>query len=474
LFTVCPKCTLTLVVTTVDLRAGQGYVRCGRCANVFNALIALREGEPANGISDTAKRRLLETAPKSIEPATSSGVALDAEPEAEPAPEPAPDPEPELESQPEPLEEMPVEEIVLAEESSGAEAVEASLEFDATATDVSEIFISPSEAEHDTGSGSYEAVVLGEEPASPVEVEEVADDASHTDTIAADDWSLLDDDDPPLTDQPADAESIIEESPLAQPKSPQPDPAWVEEMFAEAEAQAEAKARHARVSGRRRSDVAVETVEAIAAPEEVEESEVMPVQAAPTPPSDAAIAALHGDPVKRRPRWQYISGVVALALVLLLQVVHNNRQRLVLSPTFGGLASTVYGWFGVTLMPRWDLSAYEVTLLGAKTEGAEGTRLRVRLSLQNKSLRVQPLPLLRLTLQDRYGNAVATRDLEPQDYLPKRVADRRLLEPDQRIDTEVHVVDPGKAAEGYVIDACLRGDGGAVGCAGDTKRPTVG
>src|SRR5262245_50557977 len=101
MFTVCPKCTLTLVVTTVDLRAGQGYVRCGRCANVFNALIALREGDPASGISDTAKRRLLETAPnKSIEPATSSGVAMD--PEPEPAPAAAPPPEPELEPQPEP------------------------------------------------------------------------------------------------------------------------------------------------------------------------------------------------------------------------------------------------------------------------------------------------------------------------------------------------------------------------------------
>lgn len=443
MFTVCPKCTLTLVVTTVDLRAGQGYVRCGRCANVFNALIALREGEPGNGISDTAKRRLLETTPKSIEPATSSGVALD----------------PELEPQPEPMADMPAEEIVLAEETTGAEATEASLEFDAAATDVSDIFISPPEAEHDTGSGSYEAVVLGEEP---------AEEPSQTDTIAGDDWSLLDDDDPPLNDQPADAESVIEESPLAEQPSPQPDPAWVEEMFAEAEAQAEAKARYARVSGRRASNVAVGSVE------EIEEVEEAPAPPPPTPPSDAAIAALHGDPVKRRPRWQYISGVAALAFVLLLQVIHHGRQSLVLSPTFGGAASTVYGWFGVTLMPRWDLSAYEVTLLGAKTEGAEGTRLRVRLSLQNKSMRVQPLPLLRLTLHDRYGNAVATRDLEPQDYLPKRVADRRLLEPDQRIDTEVHVVDPGKAAEGYVIDACLRGDGGTVGCAGDTRRPTVG
>src|SRR5690242_808973 len=83
LFTVCPKCTLTLVVTTVDLRAGQGYVRCGRCSNVFNALIALREGDPANGTSDPANRRLQETAPKSINPAPGVGVVMDPEPEPE-------------------------------------------------------------------------------------------------------------------------------------------------------------------------------------------------------------------------------------------------------------------------------------------------------------------------------------------------------------------------------------------------------
>ena len=43
MFTVCPKCMLTLAVTANDLRMGQGYVRCGRCANVFNALLALSE-----------------------------------------------------------------------------------------------------------------------------------------------------------------------------------------------------------------------------------------------------------------------------------------------------------------------------------------------------------------------------------------------------------------------------------------------
>jgi predicted Zn finger-like uncharacterized protein len=99
LFTVCPKCTLTLVVTTVDLRAGQGYVRCGRCANVFNALIALREGDPSGGTaSESARLRAMESPPKApIEPAMGAGVAI--EPESEPEPEPqaaaASEPEPE-------------------------------------------------------------------------------------------------------------------------------------------------------------------------------------------------------------------------------------------------------------------------------------------------------------------------------------------------------------------------------------------
>jgi predicted Zn finger-like uncharacterized protein len=53
MFTVCPKCTLTLALTSADLRMGQGYVRCGRCANVFNALLTLSE-EPSEESSAAA------------------------------------------------------------------------------------------------------------------------------------------------------------------------------------------------------------------------------------------------------------------------------------------------------------------------------------------------------------------------------------------------------------------------------------
>src|ERR1700719_828385 len=49
MFTVCPKCALTLVVPPEDLRVAQGNVRCGRCSSVFNALARLAEdrGSPA-------------------------------------------------------------------------------------------------------------------------------------------------------------------------------------------------------------------------------------------------------------------------------------------------------------------------------------------------------------------------------------------------------------------------------------------
>ncbi len=166
MFTVCPKCTLTLVVTTVDLRAGQGYVRCGRCANVFNALIALREGDPATGVSDTANRRLQQTTPPpSTQPALGAGVAMDpepeppaepsaesgpeSEPESQPVPEPEPPAEPEVLIDPvsllEPSEEIASSESQSVEAEPGYSVDETSLEFDAAATDVSEIFISPSE-----------------------------------------------------------------------------------------------------------------------------------------------------------------------------------------------------------------------------------------------------------------------------------------------------------------------------------------
>src|ERR1700726_663347 len=65
MFTVCPKCALTLVVTATALRVAQGYVRCGRCSNVFNALARLSEDRQAAAAAAAQTQASQEVASKS-------------------------------------------------------------------------------------------------------------------------------------------------------------------------------------------------------------------------------------------------------------------------------------------------------------------------------------------------------------------------------------------------------------------------
>lgn len=63
--TTCANCRQQLAVTAADLRVGQGYVRCGRCDKVFNALLTLAEDEP------------VPTEPESVAHGTRSVPALE-------------------------------------------------------------------------------------------------------------------------------------------------------------------------------------------------------------------------------------------------------------------------------------------------------------------------------------------------------------------------------------------------------------
>src|SRR6188768_2369957 len=96
MFTTCPSCRLHLAVTAADLRVGQGYVRCGRCDCVFNALISLadelaREQQSGHVATGTTTIPALEEQP--ADPEAEIGM-LAPETEAEPEPEPELDPEP--------------------------------------------------------------------------------------------------------------------------------------------------------------------------------------------------------------------------------------------------------------------------------------------------------------------------------------------------------------------------------------------
>jgi hypothetical protein len=148
-------------------------------------------------------------------------------------------------------------------------------------------------------------------------------------------------------------------------------------------------------------------------------------------------------------------------------VIHSARNELVRNPTFGPVVAGAYAILGLSLLAPTDLSAYELRQWGAASDPREANRLMLRASIVNRASYAQPLPLLRLTLQDRFGGTLGMRDIGPADYLPGAGA-TGLLEPGQRADALIRIVDPGAEAVGFELDICLPAQGG-VRCANQIK-----
>ena len=177
-----------------------------------------------------------------------------------------------------------------------------------------------------------------------------------------------------------------------------------------------------------------------------------------------------GDFVARRqgPQLRLYAGAALLLLTLTAQYVNHNRDELVCRASLHRPLMALYGALGVKVVPRWDPRVYDVRQLGAAADPSSGGLITVRASIRNGAEQPRPLPLLRVTLQDRFGNRLASGDVAPRFYLPRAVAASASLGAGQRVDAEMVFADPGANAVGFEIDACLPLSGGGVACANDT------
>ena len=378
MFTTCPQCARNLAVTASDLRLGQGYVRCGRCSGVFNALASLTD-EP------TAPEAAPDEPPEPAQPLERPPLASALEAIAVTDGEPPIDPNAET-GENKILRTGVFETIVL--EGNGItqteEAVEES-EVDAQLQALVQRFDAVREAEADL-------------LPPPIELDDDAPPAEDLDL--AEEPSLL-----PALDDPDD-----EATPLSEISFP----------------------------------------EVLPAPDET-------LDALTSGPPEASVSP------SRRGLW--ITGSVVLALLLAGQAVHQFRETLVGQAWAAKPVTALYRAFGVTVEPRWDLQAYDVRQLGADAVPGESPHIAVRASIHNGAKHSQPLPLLRVVLQDRFGNQIATREVAPLEYL--RGTPAQPLAVDQRVDADLLLPDPGQTAVGFEIDACLRNAGGVLRCAGD-------
>jgi predicted Zn finger-like uncharacterized protein len=169
---------------------------------------------------------------------------------------------------------------------------------------------------------------------------------------------------------------------------------------------------------------------------------------------------------ERGSRWAWGIGALLLALLLSMQLAHRYRLPLARDATVGPALREVYSRLGRPLPPNWNLAAFELRQWGASgaAPSAAGT-MTVRASLKNGAAFAQPMPLLRLELEDRFGGTVARRDFRPAEYLKDPAQATRLLPAGASTEAELAIVGTTMETVGYRLDVCLPEDGGVVRCA---------
>jgi predicted Zn finger-like uncharacterized protein len=165
--------------------------------------------------------------------------------------------------------------------------------------------------------------------------------------------------------------------------------------------------------------------------------------------------------------WKILVG--PLVLLLIAQVIHHYRSDLARHPRLGAPLMSTYRALGLQLTPDWDLHAYGVKQWGVVMDPSSPGTLIVRASITNNAAFAQPYPLLKLVLEDRWGDQVRAREFEPAEYLDPGVSPNRLLDSAQQTNATISIVDPGTDAEGFRFDVCLRGRAGPV-CAADVPQ----
>jgi predicted Zn finger-like uncharacterized protein len=563
MFTVCPKCALTLVVTAADLRVAQGYVRCGRCSNVFNALSRLSEDRQA-GAAQAQSSPEPTPAPAPKPPATPPQQRTDATSRTRLAPDltasrkvvqpPVQDARESLAIPPPPP--PPTEPIRYDDDSA---IPEEDLEFNPDATDLNKVFVEPPPSPQFTAAtGTFKAIRLEAQDTARDEEELARTDereAPADDTFDPVDTQVDVEIDPDLLAtmaqltntrlerlEPTPAEPEFTSGPFDEPTPaapPPPPPPPTNSTSATATHRALSAPKAAppakqpmllqppmeqppqplapmRLAERAkaRAEAARTAADPVRAPEtgprpdarkpDNRKQDTRPKADAPKPepkpkaedPRDAPFET-RGSPLEtarairealaprkrslaadttptERPTsffaGMWTAGSAVLLLILVVQVVHHYRHDLAANSTLNGPLTSIYAVLGIPIVPRWDIGSYEVRQLGASTAADDPRWITVRASVKNGAHQAQPLPLLRVTLQDRFGNHIASRDVPPQSYLPRAIPSSSLLSAGQRIDAEMSFVDPGSNAVGFEIDACLPAPGGGISCANDTAR----
>jgi len=171
-------------------------------------------------------------------------------------------------------------------------------------------------------------------------------------------------------------------------------------------------------------------------------------------------------PPRRRSRRTVV--LLFVALVVGGAWAHSERGRLLRHPAGEALLGPLYGALGIEASPDWSPSELRVIRSAAVADPDVPGSLRVTAEFRNAAAFGQPYPILRVTLEDRWGQKVESRDFTPSEYRQTHVAGRR-MRAGERVQASVSLPDPGARADGFRLDLCLEGRGRRLECSTESR-----
>jgi predicted Zn finger-like uncharacterized protein len=164
--------------------------------------------------------------------------------------------------------------------------------------------------------------------------------------------------------------------------------------------------------------------------------------------------------------YRMVAGIVALALLLAAQYVHQSRESLAVHPAFYNSVGSVYRMLGKPVTPAWDVGGWRFEATKGSTDESDEL-LTIYSRIGNNSAEALPYPLINVSLTDRFEDIIGSKVLEPGDYLAENLDTRMPVAPGETFSALISIEAPDANATGFKLNVCYRQPGGRLRCAID-------
>ena len=174
-------------------------------------------------------------------------------------------------------------------------------------------------------------------------------------------------------------------------------------------------------------------------------------------PQDRAEPASAAEPVYVPPRrrrirrsdWLWTSGCAVLALVLAAQIAWASRVALVRDPATQAQVLRLCARFECRLPPIRDTAKLELMSRDVRPDPDANGALAITATFRNDAPFRQPWPIVVVELTDLDNNVVAMRRFRPAEYMPDAVRRGAGIAAGTTVAVAFEVADPGKRAVSF-------------------------